>query len=195
MPAVRVLGIDPGTVLFGFACLELGERVAAPSRAARPLAHRAGNVVSLAHAGGACAVVDAGAIKLGRGRCIAERLCALAAHLDELLRRLCPDELALEEAFCGRSVQSALRIGEARGVVLARSHAAGVVIHQYPPARIKRAVAGSGAADKAAVAAMAMRQLGLESLPGPPDVGDALAAALCRVEERRARGVGFDACK
>jgi crossover junction endodeoxyribonuclease RuvC len=100
--------------------------------------------------------------------------------------------LALEEAFCGKSVQSALRIGEARGVVLAEASRAGLGIHEYAPARIKRCVTGRGDATKDVVADMVLRQLGpatssmtpsLGSLPR--DASDALAAALTRVEERR----------
>ena len=97
-----------------------------------------------------------------------------------------PHEVALEEAFCGKSVQSALRIGEARGVVLATAHRSGLVVHQYPPARIKRRVAGHGAASKEAVSRMAVQALGVAGIDGPADATDAVAVALCRVEERRA---------
>ncbi len=183
---VRILGIDPGTTVVGFACVEVSERARVSTSAASvPLAQRAGNVVRLGGGGGPCALVEAGALKLGRTRAIPARLHTLRVELDQLLERLQPTELALEEAFFGKSVQSALRVGEARGVVLAGAHRAGLEIHQYPPARIKRSVTGSGRADKETVAAVAAQQLGLRAIEGPRDVSDALATALCRVEERR----------
>ncbi len=131
-------------------------------------------------------LVEAGVLRLGRRSLgIEHRLLALALSLGELLDRLEPQELALEEAFYGKSVQSALRIGEARGVVLAEACRRQVDVHQVAPARIKRCITGHGAATKEAVARMAGRLLDLDRMPEPLDASDAVAAALCRVEERR----------
>jgi crossover junction endodeoxyribonuclease RuvC len=116
---------------------------------------------------------------------IEHRLSALARSLGEILDRLEPQELALEEAFFGKSVQSALRIGEARGVVLAEASRRQVAVHQFAPARIKRCLTGHGAASKEAVAQMTARLLALDRPPQPMDATDALAVALCRVEARR----------
>lgn len=190
MAVVRILGIDPGTVLVGYACLEVEERSPAPRAAgaadAVPLARRASNLVQLGTRGGRVRLLEAGALRLGaRQSTVPQRLQRLAEEAETLLGRWQPQELALEEAFFGKSVQAALRIGEARGVVLALAQSRGLDIHQYAPARIKRVVAGHGAASKQAVGAMALRSLGLEALAGPPDVTDAAAVALCRYEERR----------
>ena len=186
MAVVRILGIDPGTVVLGFACLEVDECVRSPHGVRTPNALRAGNVVRLAGARGRARLVECGAVRLGvRGASIAARLCRLTEWLAESIARLRPDEVALEEAFCGKSVQSALRIGEARGVVLAGAHQSGLCVHQYTPARIKRCVAGHGGASKTAVAEMAGRILGVSRIDGPHDVSDAVAVALCRVEERK----------
>jgi crossover junction endodeoxyribonuclease RuvC len=103
----------------------------------------------------------------------------------ELFSHLQPDELAVEQAFYGKSVPSAMRIGEARGVILAEARRHGVPVHQFAPARVKRVVTGNGAASKAAVAAMTCRLLGLAAVPAERDATDALAVALCRAEERR----------
>lgn len=189
MRAVRILGIDPGTLVVGFACLEVEQRAAraASERAARPLALRASNLAQPSGAGaGRVRLIEAGAVRLGRRAALGDRLARLVGEIDGWIDRFAPDELALEEAFCGKSVQSALRIGEARGVVLATAHRRGLVVHEYPPARIKRSVAGHGGASKESVARMAVRALGIERIEGPPDAGDAVAVALCRVEERRA---------
>jgi crossover junction endodeoxyribonuclease RuvC len=187
MVAVRILGIDPGTVVLGFACVEFDEFRRDAARREAPIALRAANVVCPVGAVGAAArLVDAGAVRLGaRGAPVAARLGALHEVLEGLLARFRPDEIALEEAFHGKSAQSALRIGEARGVVLANAHRCGVPIHQYPPASIKRRIAGHGGASKEAVARMAGQLLGLRGLAGPSDATDAVAVALCRLEERR----------
>jgi len=133
-------------------------------------------------------LVELGVLRLGgRGVPIEHRLSALARSLGEILDRLQPQELALEEAFYGKSVQSALRIGEARGVVLAEASRRQVAVHQFAPARIKRCITGHGAASKESVAHMTGQLLALGSTPQPLDASDALAVALCRVEDRRNR--------
>ena len=185
MRAVRILGVDPGTVVVGFGCLVLTTRraAAAASGESRPLAHRVAN--ARAAGGGRAEYVDAGTLQLGRRRAIQERLLTLAREVGELLDRLQPDELALEEAFHGRSVQSALRLGEARGVVLAEAARREIAVHQFPPATVKRSVAGHGAATKEAVARMVSAALGRSDLELELDASDALALALCRVEQSR----------
>lgn len=187
---MRILGIDPGTRVVGYGCLELADAAAEPGQPAPeqlPLAHSAANVMGRSQA--EAAVVAQGALRLGRRNDpLQERLRHLADKLASLLRMLRPDEIALEEAFYGKSVQSALRIGEARGVIMAEACRLGVVVVQFSPARIKRAVTGHGGASKDRVSEMVMRLLGLASLPEPRDVGDALAAAVCRAEQRRGWG-------
>jgi crossover junction endodeoxyribonuclease RuvC len=186
---IRILGIDPGTQVVGYGCLQLtaddGAGTGGVPVGDLPLAMRTANAVRAARGGGV-ALLDCGVLRLGRDR-LADRLLALADRLRELFARLQPAELALEEAFYGKSVSAALRIGEARGVVLAEAARAGVAIHQYAPARVKRCVTGSGAADKTTVAAMVLRQL--DAVDGfaaaPADATDALAVAFTRVEERR----------
>ncbi len=190
MAVVRILGIDPGTLVAGFGCLEA--EFGAPRRAAGsvPLALRAGNVVRLA--GGSASdvhVLELGVLRLcGRDAAVAQRLLSLAEQFRSLLERLRPSEIALEEAFSGKSVQAALRIGEARGVVLAESARAGLLVHQFAPARVKRSVTGNGAASKQSVAAMVGQLLpaGRAAFAGvPPDATDAIAVALARIEQRR----------
>jgi len=187
---VRILGIDPGTVVVGFGCLELRGERRTPVTGGAPLALRAANAVRAGAGGGSeVRIVDCGVLRLGRSRCLPDRLLALSEQLRTLLERLQPDELALEEAFHGKSVPSTLRIGEARGVVLAEAARAALAIHQYAPARIKRCVTGAGDAGKDAVAAMVLQQLGgLLPATGPAfsrDTTDALAVAFTRMEERR----------
>lgn len=184
---VRILGVDPGTVVVGFGCLEVREGEARGTLSPL-LAHRVVNAVRGPSAGQKVTLVEHGVLRLGgRNVPVERRLYNLAEVLGELLDRLEPAELALEEAFYGKSVQSALRIGEARGVVLAEASRRRVDVHQFAPARVKRCVAGHGTASKDAVARMAGELLSLARPPGPPDASDALAVALCRVEDRRHR--------
>lgn len=201
MAVVRILGIDPGTQVVGYGCLEVAAAGGAPAAGAAaandsPLALRGSNVVRVgAAAAGDARLVAAGVLRLGGARvALADRLLALAEQFRVLLRDLGPVEVALEEAFYGKSVQAALRIGEARGVVLAESARCGVAVHQYAPARVKRCVTGHGAARKATVAAMlgqlvpATRAVVAAGLPA--DASDAVAVAWTRVEERRAPLLG-----
>jgi crossover junction endodeoxyribonuclease RuvC len=183
---IRILGVDPGTQVVGFGCLELTTEPVARA-ATVPLALRASNVVRSGGGSDRVRAIDCGVFDLGgRRHTVPERLAALAEHFTELLQRLAPHELALEEAFHGKSAQAALRIGEARGVILAAAAGGELAIHQYPPARIKRCVSGRGNADKAAVADMVLRLLGAAGATAlPADASDALAAAWTRVEERR----------
>lgn len=192
--AVRILGIDPGTQNVGFACLEL--RLSGTPRAVgeRPLALRASNTVQAGSAGGDVHVVDLGVLRLGTSEVpLSARLLELMRQFRATLKEFAPDEVALEEAFYGRSVQAALRIGEARGVILAESAMAGVEVHQFAPARVKRCVTGRGDASKEMVAAMVGRLVRLP--PGvadlPRDATDAVGIALTRVEQRRSPLLGL----
>ena len=131
-------------------------------------------------------VVGAGALRLGSSSDpIEHRLSRLALAIRGLLQEYRPTGVALEDAYFGKSVQSALRVGEARGVVLAEAAAAGLPIRQFPPARVKRVVTGSGSAGKAQVRDMVQKSLGLSGPPETLDVTDALAVGLCCIEEAR----------
>lgn len=188
MAVVRILGIDPGTQCVGFACLEIALAIERSAGGGVPLALRASNVRSVAVQSGDVRVLDFGVLTLGtRKTPLSERLFSLAAQFQQLVSACRPNEVALEEAFYGKSVQAALRIGEARGVILAESARAGVSVHQYSPARVKRCVTGRGNATKEAVANMVSRLVRLPQGSGvmPRDATDAVGIALTRIEERR----------
>lgn len=156
-PIARILGIDPGTRVVGWGVIELG--------ASGPR------------------LVAAGALRAGNGD-LAQRLGLIRRELDSLFERHRPNVVAVEMAFAHKNVQSALRIGEGRGVVLSCAAAAGAEVHQYPPASAKKALVGHGAAHKTQVAAMVARRLGLDAPPQPLDASDALALALTHVLRR-----------
>jgi crossover junction endodeoxyribonuclease RuvC len=187
---VRILGIDPGTLVAGFGCLEMVVEGPKRSHGEVPLALQVGNVVRLGSGSGDVRLVEMGVMRLGsRDAPLPERLLALSQQLRSLLDRLQPNEVALEEAFCGKSVPAALRIGEARGVVLAESARGGLPVHQFAPARVKRCVTGRGAASKESVANMVAQLVhGVRhafTSDMAVDATDALAVALTCLEQRR----------
>lgn len=196
MAVVRILGIDPGTQCVGYACLEIAlARRTRALGAGAPLALRASNVRAVDSSSGDARVLDCGVIRLGgRKTPLADRLLALTSQFQQLVGRCSPHEVALEEAFYGKSVQAALRIGEARGVILAESARIGVAVHQFPPARVKRCVTGRGDATKEVVAGMVARLVRMPPDAGdlPRDATDAVGIALTRIEERRSPLLGID---
>ena len=99
--------------------------------------------------------------------------------LVEVIERHEPDVMVVEQVFCGKNIQSALKLGEARGVILLCAARAGSPVVEYAPATIKKSVAGGGRASKEQVQRMVQRVLRLEELPRPADAADALAMALC----------------
>ncbi|MFT4512823.1 MAG: crossover junction endodeoxyribonuclease RuvC [Planctomycetota bacterium] len=191
---VRILGIDPGTQVVGFGCLEVATTSppdGASSANRVPLAMRGSNVIRAGSANsGGVRLVRAGVFKLG-GRTVdlTQRLLSLSKQFADLVTELGPSDLAIEEAFFGKSVQSALRIGEARGVLLAESARYGLDVFQYTPARVKRCVTGHGAARKQQVAKMLGQMLPPGEVPFPGDLTedatDAVAVAWTRLEEMR----------
>jgi crossover junction endodeoxyribonuclease RuvC len=148
---VRVLGVDPGTIRCGWGVVDFdGPR--------------------LLH-------VASGTIDAGRGE-IAARLLYIHRDLLDVISLHQPNIFSLERNFVARNVQSAFRLGEARGVAMAAAAASGLVVGEYTPMMIKKAVVGYGRAEKAQVQAAVQRLLSLSELP-EADAADALAAALC----------------
>ncbi len=90
--------------------------------------------------------------------------------------------MAIENIFHARNVRSALKLGHARGVALLAASEAGVSVVEYAPAEIKRAVVGYGRAEKHQVQQMIKLLLGLDAPPSPHDVADALAVAICHLQ-------------
>lgn len=106
------------------------------------------------------------------------RLATLFAALEALIAAHRPEAAAVEETYVNANPRSTLKLGQARGVVLLAAARTGVLVGQYPPATIKKAVVGTGSADKAQVHAM-VRILLPGCAPATPDAADALAVAIC----------------
>ncbi len=150
---MRILGIDPGTTATGFGILEDTD--------------------------GALAVIRFGAIAPAARLPFPQRLLQIYNGLRAILAEARPDCAALEAVFFARNVQSALRLGQARGVALLALAEGGVPVHEYSALEVKQAVTGYGQAGKTQVQAMIRMLLNLADAPEPPDAADALALAVC----------------
>ena len=106
-----------------------------------------------------------------------QRLAALAAQLEELLGDFGPEAAAVEEVFVNKNAQSTLKLAHARGVALMLAARAGIAVGEYAPRLVKKAVVGTGAAEKAQVHAMVQRLLPGVEIAGA-DAADALAVAI-----------------
>jgi crossover junction endodeoxyribonuclease RuvC len=153
---VRILGLDPGSRRTGFGIIECS----GPDY--RHVAH-------------GCIAVD--------GLQVAERLRQIFQSLQALITEHCPGEIAIERVFVNRNVESALKLGQARGAALC-AVPQGTPVFEYAPRAIKLALVGSGAAEKVQVAHMIKTLLRLDGKI-PPDAADALAIAVCHAHTRR----------
>jgi crossover junction endodeoxyribonuclease RuvC len=158
MDSMRILGIDPGSATTGYGVV-VRER---------------GTVAHVAH----------GTIQPRQGISLPERLAAIQRDLRAVVEEYEPDSAVVERVFVSANVRSALVLGQARGAILATLGAAGVPVDELSAREIKKAVTGSGAADKTQIQAMVVRLLGLERAP-VTDAADALAAAICRAQMGR----------
>jgi crossover junction endodeoxyribonuclease RuvC len=152
---MRVLGVDPGTVATGWGVID---------QAGQRLTYVAGGVIR------------------SRGQ-LAQRLMRVYEEAQRILSEFAPSCVSLEKTFVGENVQSAFRLGEARGAILVASAQAGVPVSEYSPAEIKVAVAGNSRAAKEQMQIMVARLLALSNtLAG--DEADALGAAICHLHTR-----------
>jgi crossover junction endodeoxyribonuclease RuvC len=164
---LRVLGIDPGSRFMGYGVVE----------------ERRGRLAHVGH----------GVIKVDADAPLELRLKELHDSLLTALKLYKPQAVAVEGVFTFRNARSALILGHARGVALLAAAQVGLAVHEYAPARVKRSVGAGGAADKDAVARMVCTFLELEEIERA-DASDALAVALCHLNQSRA-GVPVSASK
>ena len=158
---MRVLGIDPGTAATGYGIVEAE--------------------------GDGLHAMRFGAITPPANLPFAQRLLRIYRELRLLLTEACPDCAAVEAVFFARNVQSALRLGQARGVALLALAEAGVAVHEYSALEVKQAVTSYGRAQKGQVQEMVRMLLHLPDVPRPADAADALAVAICHQRAARLR--------
>ncbi len=151
-----VLGVDPGTAVTGYGVVK-GEGSAPP------------------------VLLECGVIRTKPRDTLANRLLSIHEGIAEVLSRHRPDCVCVEDVFYARNVRTTVVLGHARGVILLAAAKAGLEVHEFPPAEIKKAVVGSGAASKAQVQFMVTKLLRLKTAPEPADAADGVAAALAVV--------------
>jgi crossover junction endodeoxyribonuclease RuvC len=156
---MRILGIDPGSGATGYGLIDTDGSN-----------HR---------------VVFFGAIKTQPRRPFHERLHKIHKELSEVLSREKADIMAVEDIFHAVNVQSALRLGHARGVVLLLAAQLGMDVFEYSPLEIKSAVVGYGRAEKGQIQSMVRVILGLSEIPHPDHAADALAVAICHAHRMK----------
>ena len=162
LPPVRILGIDPGSIVTGFGVID------ATAQGAR--------------------YVASGNIRAGRGD-MATRLREIFDHVAGLIESHAPGEVAIERVFMHANPDSALKLGQARGAALCAATGRGASVHEYAAREVKLSVTGTGAADKVQVQHMVKVLLGLEGKLAA-DAADALAIAICHANHRGLRGAG-----
>lgn len=124
-------------------------------------------------------LVECGVIRTTPRDPLAARLRDIHDGVRELIQRHQPDTVAVEDVFFARNVRTTVVLGHARGVILLAAAHAGLEIKEYPPAEIKKAITGSGAATKEQMQFMVTKLLRLKHAPEPADAADGVAAALC----------------
>jgi crossover junction endodeoxyribonuclease RuvC len=151
---MRILGIDPGLQVCGYACLEAG--------------------------GDKETLIEAGVIRTRTGSAIEEKLNRIAEDTQSLLENFKPDVVAVEELYSHYAhPRTAILMGHARGVILQRCAQAAIEVRSFSATRIKKSITGNGRASKEQVQKTIQTILSLPQIPEPNDVADAIAAALC----------------
>ncbi len=155
---MRILGIDPGLQVCGYACLETsgaGERL-----------------------------IEAGVFQTAGDSAIETKLNQIARDTKSLLKRFKPEIVAVEELYSHyEHPKTAILMGHARGVILQSCAEADVEVRSFGATRIKKSLTGNGRASKEQVQRTIQTLLSLSTVPEPSDVADAIAAALCCANE------------
>ncbi len=156
---ITIIGLDPGLRRTGWGVVE--------------------------SAGNALGFVACGCVETNERHSLAARLATLHAGLAEVIARYRPDEAAVEETFVNADARGALKLGQARGVVLLAPAQAGLPVAEYAPSLVKKSVVGAGRAEKSQVRMM-IGVLLPKANPRADDECDALAIAVCPAHHRSA---------
>ena len=149
---MKILGIDPGTAIIGWGLIRKDKNLKA---------------------------IDYGCIKTSPDLSTAERLDKLHKELNSLIKKHKPGIVAVEDIFFFKNLKTAIKVSQARGVILLTAAKLKIKIAEYTPLQVKQAVACYGRADKRQVQEMVKTLLNLKEIPKPDDAADALATAIC----------------
>ena len=147
-----ILGIDPGTAKTGFGIIKKTRKLI---------------------------WINHGCITTSTDLSTADRLNKIYKELSSLIKKYKPNIVAVEDIFFFKNLKTAIKVSQARGVILLTAAKAKVKITEYTPLQVKQAVACYGRADKAQVQKMVKTLLNLKEIPKPDDAADALATAIC----------------
>ncbi|GAB3751432.1 crossover junction endodeoxyribonuclease RuvC [Spirosoma pomorum] len=148
-----ILGVDPGTQVAGYGIISVQ--------------------------GGVMKMIQYGVVQLNKYTTYQLKLQKLHETILRLIEEHKPDEMAIEDPFFGKNVQSMLKLGRAQGVVMAAALSRGIPIVEYAPRRVKQSVTGNGNATKDQVSHMVGQLLKEDLQPQFFDATDALAIAVC----------------
>jgi crossover junction endodeoxyribonuclease RuvC len=151
-----IIGIDPGTRVTGYGIIAVQ-----------------GMVFN---------VLDYGCIRPPADVKLSDRYLILFNAIEELLQKYSPDVLAVETQYVDKNVQSAIKLGMARGTAIVAAKRRGLSVFEYTPSKAKSAVVGNGKASKQQVQGMVKMLLHLQEHTMPEDAADALALALCHAQ-------------
>lgn len=151
----KIIGIDPGTLKTGY------------------------GIITVQHP--SFTAIDYGCIRPPPKLKLSDRYLIIFEGLDELLEMHHPDVLVVETQYVDKNVQSAIKLGMARGIAIVAAKRKNIPVFECTPTRVKQAVVGSGRANKLQVQEMVRRRLQLAALP-PEDAADALALAICHAQ-------------
>ncbi len=157
--AYRVLGIDPGLNITGYAAVEFFS-------SAEPV------------------VLEAGTIRTDSKADMPRRIDQIFTDLQEIIAEIRPNVVAIEQLYSHYAhPRTSILMGHARGVIMLAAAHAGILVHSVSATRVKKSLTGNGHASKQQMQLAIQSLLSLENPPEPPDVADALAIALCAGRE------------
>jgi len=154
-----ILAIDPGIAITGFGIIESNA--------------------------GITSYKDFGSINTAAGLAPAQRLNIIFREITELIDKHKPDEMAVEKLFFNANVNTAMSVGQAKGVIMLAAARRNLSVFEYTPLQVKQAVAGYGRAEKRQIQQMVKMILKLSEIPKPDDAADALALAICHANSKK----------
>ncbi len=158
---MKILGIDPGTVVLGYGIIEAQDDQ--------------------------MTLITSSVLECDKRSPMGERLCFLYDGLCSIIKEYQPEAVAIEQPFFSKNARSALAIGKAQAVAILAASKNKLPAYEYTPRQVKMRVAGHGDSQKEQVQEMVRLQLNLEEAPQPTDASDALALAICHAIEMKTR--------
>jgi crossover junction endodeoxyribonuclease RuvC len=153
-----VLGIDPGTARCGYGLIEAKKNK--------------------------LKYIECGCIETDKNQSASERLTDIYYDLTKIIKKFQPDILASEKIFVFKNLKTAIKIGQAQGIILLVAHQNKLSVEEFTPLQIKQALTGYGRADKVQIQKMVKNILHLNQIPRPDDAADGLACAICAANNR-----------